>query len=73
MTTDRATYQRDLRHQLRGMLKMYQAQLDAKMTDDFPFDMDQIADMLAQDVKELELVQAKFLLAVCSLLRSEEP
>ncbi len=68
---DAVTYVRDKKHALRGMLLVYRGLIDQKVIEDPPFDLDQIAAMLADDVKELGLVEAKFLLSVCDLLRSD--
>jgi hypothetical protein len=68
MVVEAVTYERDKKNGLRGMLAMYQAQIDAKNIEDPPFDKDQIAAILVDDIKELELVEAKFLLSVCNTL-----
>jgi len=68
---DAVTYVRDKKHALRGMLLVYRGLIDQKVIEDPPFDLDQIAAMLADDVKELGLVEAKFLLSVCDLLRND--
>ena len=71
MPMDAVTYVRDKKHALRGMLLVYRNLIDKKVIEDPPFDLDQIAAMLADDVKKLGLVEAKFLLSVCDLLRSD--
>ena len=71
MPMDAVTYARDKKHALRGMLLVYQDLIDRKVIDDPPFDLDQIALILADDVKKLGLVEAKFLLSVCDLLRND--
>ena len=68
---DAVTYVRDKKHALRGMLLVYRGLIDQKVIEDPPFDLEQIAAMLADDVKKLGLVEAKFLLSVCDLLRSD--
>ena len=52
---DAVTYVRDKKHALRGMLLVYRGLIDQKVIEDPPFDLDQIAAMLADDVKELGL------------------
>ena len=68
---DAVTYVRDKKHTLGGMLLVYRELIDKKVIEDPPFDLDQIALILADDVKKLGLLEAKFLLSVCDLLRSD--
>ncbi len=68
---DAVTYVRDKKHTLGGMLLVYRELIDKKVIEDPPFDLDQIALILADDVKKLGLVEAKFLLSVCDLLRGD--
>jgi hypothetical protein len=71
MPMDAVTYVRDKKHALRGMLLVYQDLIDKRVIEDPPFNLDQIALILADDVKKLGLLEAKFLMSVCDLLRSD--
>ena len=71
MPMDAETYIRDKKHALGGMLLVYRELIDKKVIEDPPFDLNQIAAILADEVKDLGLVEAKFLLSVCDLLRSD--
>jgi hypothetical protein len=46
MPMDAATYVRDKKHALRGMLLVYLDLIDKKVIEDPPFDLDQIAVIL---------------------------
>ena len=70
MPMDAVTYARDKKHALGGMLLVYRELIDKKVIEDPPFDLNQIAAILADEVKDLGLVEAKFLLSVCDLLRN---